>query len=99
MTIKPLRALVSATVLALASVSAFSQAIIVAPHAPPPPRFEVVPAPRAGFAWDPGHWHWAHGDYVWRPGHWQVVRTGYHWMPGHWIARGPNWRWVPGHWA
>ncbi|WP_322007205.1 YXWGXW repeat-containing protein [Paraburkholderia tropica] len=100
-----LRTLVSAAVLALASasfavpVAAFAQTVIIAPHAPPPVRVETVPPPRPGFVWDPGHWHWAHGDYVWRPGHWQPVRTGYHWVPGHWIAHGPNWRWVPGHWA
>jgi len=84
---------------ALATSAVFAQAVIVAPVAPPPPRVEVMPAPRAGYVWDQGHWHWRHGRYVWIPGHWRGVRAGYHWVPGHWVARGPNWRWVPGHWA
>ena len=86
-------------VAALATSAVFAQAVIVAPVAPPPPRVEVMPAPRAGYVWDQGHWHWRHGRYVWIPGHWQGVRAGYHWVPGHWVARGPNWRWAPGHWA
>ncbi|MFC6313944.1 hypothetical protein [Paraburkholderia dipogonis] len=59
----------------------------------------VAPAPRAGYAWDPGHWRWVQGRYVWVGGHWQAVRVGHRWVPGHWVARGPNWRWVEGHWA
>jgi len=62
---------------ALATSAVFAQAVIVAPFAPPPPRVEVMPAPRAGYVWDQGHWHWRHGRYVWIPGHWQVVRVGY----------------------
>ena len=84
---------------ALATSAVFAQAVIVAPVAPPPARVEVVPAPRAGYVWDQGHWRWRQGRYVWVTGHWQTVRTGYHWMPGHWAPRGPGWRWVPGHWA
>lgn len=79
--------------------SAFAQVVIVTPSAPPPPRVEVVPAPRSGFVWDRGHWRWDQGRYVWVPGHWQPVRVGYHWVPGHWAQRGPNWRWIEGHWG
>jgi hypothetical protein len=104
----PLRAALSAAVLApvvavsfaaMHSTPADAQAIIVAPAAPPAPRVEPPPPPRAGYAWDPGHWRWAHGGYVWAPGHWRPVRTGYRWIPGHWVQHGPNWRWVEGHWA
>ncbi|WGS54860.1 YXWGXW repeat-containing protein [Paraburkholderia sp. D15] len=84
---------------ALTATPARAQAVIVAPMAPPPPRVEVVPAPRAGYVWDQGRWRWNHGRYVWVPGHWQPVRVGYRWVPGHWVQRGPNWRWVEGHWA
>jgi hypothetical protein len=102
---KPLRLLTSVLAAALTCAAtltaapAFAQAVIVAPMAPPPPRVEVMPAPRAGYAWDPGHWRWAEGRYVWVGGHWQAVRVGHRWVPGHWVVRGPNWRWVEGHWA
>lgn len=99
MTRKPLRSLFVAALLAITASAAFAQAIIVAPHAPPPPRVENMPPPRAGYVWDPGHWRWDHGAYVWAPGHWQPVRAGYRWVPGHWVEHGPNWRWVPAHWA
>jgi WXXGXW repeat (2 copies) len=92
------RFLVAATVSLVASIS-FAQEIIVAPIAPPPPRVEVVPGARPGYAWDHGHWRWDHGQYLWAPGHWQPVRVGYRWVPGHWDQRGPHWRWVEGHWA
>ncbi|SAK55794.1 YXWGXW repeat protein [Caballeronia pedi] len=104
----PLRAALSAAMLApviavsfaaLHSAPAHAQAIIIAPSAPPPARVEAPPPARAGYAWDPGHWRWAHGGYVWAPGHWRPVRAGYRWIPGHWVQRGPNWRWVEGHWA
>ncbi|GJH04739.1 YXWGXW repeat-containing protein [Paraburkholderia terrae] len=91
--------MLAAGVAALSTSAAFAQAVIVAPMAPPAPRVEVVPPPRAGYAWDPGHWRWAGGRYVWVAGHWQTMHPGYRWVPGHWVARGPNWRWVPAHWA
>lgn len=84
---------------ALTVMPACAEVVIVAPTAPLPPRVEVVQAPRAGYAWDQGHWRWDHGRYVWVEGHWQPVRVGYHWVPGHWVEHGPNWRWVEGHWA
>ncbi|HEX7932705.1 MAG TPA: YXWGXW repeat-containing protein, partial [Paraburkholderia sp.] len=65
---------------ALTAPAACAQAVIVAPLAPPPPRVEVVPAPRPGYVWDQGGWRWRRGQYVWVPGHWQVVRPGYHWV-------------------
>jgi hypothetical protein len=42
--------------------------------APPPPRYEVVPAPRHGFVWAPGHWAWNGHRHVWYAGHWERVR-------------------------
>ena len=95
----PLKTLIAAVAFAAAS-PVFAQLVIVEPTAPPPPpRVEVVPAPRAGYVWDGGHWRWDHGRYVWMAGHWRPVRVGHHWVPGHWAARGPNWHWIPGHWA
>jgi len=75
------------------------EVVIVAPNAPPPVRYEVVPATRVGYVWDRGHWHWEHGRYVWIGGHWEAERVGMQWVPGHWDQRGPNWFWTRGHWA
>lgn len=92
-------AFVAAGAVAVAA-PAFAELVVVEPGiAPPAERVEVVPAPRAGYVWDKGHWQWEHGRYVWAAGHWQRERVGYHWVPGHWVAHGPNWRWVDGHWA
>lgn len=79
--------------------SVFAQAIVIAPAAPPPVRYEAIPPVRGGYVWDPGHWQWRNGAYVWVQGHWRPARVGYRWVPGHWVARGPQWRWVEGHWA
>lgn len=73
--------------------------VVVAPNAPPPVRYEVVPATRVGYVWERGHWRWDHGRYVWIGGHWEAERVGMHWVPGHWDQRGPNWFWTRGHWA
>lgn len=94
-----LRSLLVAVLFSVTASAAFAQTVITAPHAPPAPRVETVPPPRAGYAWDPGHWRWERGAYVWAPGHWQTMRVGYRWVPGHWVDHGPNWRWVQGHWA
>lgn len=33
--------------------------------APPPPRVEVLPPPRVGYVWAPGHWEWVGGRHAW----------------------------------
>lgn len=59
----------------LAPIAASAQVVLVPA---PAPRYEVVPAPRQGWAWRPGYWQWAHGVYVWTPGVWvPVVQPGY----------------------
>lgn len=66
--------------------------------APPAPRVEEVPPPRAGFVWAPGYWEYRGGAHVWVPGRWIGERRGFHWVPERWEARGPRWHLVPGHW-
>lgn len=66
--------------------------------APPPPRLEVIPAPRRGFVWVPGHWRWTHGRYVWRRGHWLARRVGYRYVRPHWNRVGGVWRFHVGYW-
>jgi hypothetical protein len=92
-------ALAGAWVAAAPLASQAAEVLIVAPSAPPPVRYEVVPGPRVGYVWDRGHWSWERGHYVWVAGHWQAERVGLHWVAGHWAPRGPNWVYVKGHWA
>jgi hypothetical protein len=102
----PIRRKTICTALAVTMLSASLAACVVEPAhqevvraAPPAPRVEAPPPPRAGFVWEAGHWRWAHNEYVWEPGHWKETRVGYHWVPGHWAERGQGWVWVEGHWA
>lgn len=90
-------AFVAAGAASIATASA--EVVIVARTAPPAERVEVVPAARAGYVWDKGHWRFDHGRYDWVPGHWQVERVGMHWVPGHWDGHHDRWVWVEGHWA
>ena len=66
--------------------------------APPAPRVEVVPPPRAGYVWAPGYWEYRDRAHVWVPGRWIGERHGYHWVPDRWYQRGPHWHHEPGHW-
>src|SRR5258708_29078507 len=47
--------------------------------APPPPRYEVVPAPREGYYWAPGYWRWGEPrrSPVWVEGSWGAARPGH----------------------
>jgi hypothetical protein len=91
-----LQRLVVAAFAALMTSAALAQGIT---HAPPRPRHEIVPPPRAGFVWDPGHWRWVRGRYVWVGGRWTPARPGHRWVPGHWARTGRAWHWVPGGWV
>lgn len=93
--------LVQAALVAASFVSmsgAFAEAVIIAPSAPPAPRYEPLPPPRAGFVWDAGHWNWE-GRYVWVPGRWVAVRPGARWLPGVWSPFRGQYRYIPGHWV
>ncbi|MEA3121521.1 MAG: hypothetical protein QOH33_1076 [Paraburkholderia sp.] len=92
-------ALAAAGCMAVVSSASAADVVVLAPDAPPPVRYEGVPAPRAGYVWDRGHWGWEHGRYVWERGHWEIERVGHRWVGGHWAPRGPHWEWIPGHWA
>jgi hypothetical protein len=67
--------------------------------APPPLRYEYVPAPRVGFVWAPGYWDWRHSRYHWVPGRYVRHRPGYYSEPARWSHRDdryyysrPGWR-------
>ena len=51
---------------------------------PPAPVYEVVPAPRAGYVWAPGYWHWEGSRHTWHAGYWMPERRGYNWVPDRW---------------
>ena len=65
---------------------------------PPPPRHEVVPHPRRGMAWVPGHWEWRGHRYVWMQGHWVKARPGYYYREPRWVEHGGRWEMRPGGW-
>jgi WXXGXW repeat (2 copies) len=59
--------------------------------APPAPRYEAVPAPRAGYVWTPGFWDYRSGHHVWAKGHWERERHGYKYQPARWEQRDGKW--------
>src|SRR4051812_46024784 len=52
------------------AVPAFAALDVYVDAPPPAARYEVVPAPRAGFVWQPGYWDWSHGRHAWHKGYW-----------------------------
>ena len=66
--------------------------------APPPPRHELIPAPRHGYVWAPGYWNWSHGRHHWVRGHWIRERRGMYWHPDRWESRDGHWVLVHGGW-
>lgn len=67
--------------------------------APPAPRVEAVPPPRAGFTWAPGYWNYVGRKHVWVPGQWVRNRPGHHYVPARWVPHGRgHYRLEPGHW-
>ncbi len=66
--------------------------------APPPARYEVVPAPRMGFVWAPGYWEWRHGKHYWVKGRHLRHRPGYVYEPARWIEHDGRWRYVNSGW-
>lgn len=92
-------ALAIAAALLAAPLAAQAQVVVGVRIGPPAPRYEPVPAPRAGFFWAPGHWAWTGGHYVWGPGRWIAERPGYRWAPGVWEHRPDGWAYTEGHWV
>ena len=68
--------------------------------APPAPRVEVMPAPRAGYVWAPGYWRWEEPrrSHVWVDGRWEAERRGYRWSADRWVARDNRYYYEPGRW-
>jgi WXXGXW repeat (2 copies) len=94
-----------ASSLAIASLGAFTAPAasaatsIYVQVAPPAPRYEVVPAPRRGQVWVPGHWEWNQRRYAWVGGYFVQARPGYHYAQPHWVQHGNRWGYERGGWA
>ena len=48
--------------------------------------------------WAPGHYEWAHNNYIWRRGHWLQARPGHAYVPAGWRAQGNRWVYQPPRW-
>ena len=66
--------------------------------APPAPRYEVLPAPRHGYVWQPGFWEWRGDRHYWRKGYWVRERPGYYFHPSRWEQRDGRWYLERGGW-
>lgn len=66
---------------------------------PPAPRYEVIPAPRYGWAWVPGYWEWRGHRHVWIGGHWVRERPGYVYAPARWVERDGRWYYARPGWS
>ncbi|MFD2271134.1 hypothetical protein ACFS07_08310 [Undibacterium arcticum] len=71
---------------------------VIIGNAPPPVRYEVVPAPRRGQEWAPGYWNWNGGRHVWTAGHWERVRVGQYYQRPEWQQDNDGWRLNRGGW-
>jgi hypothetical protein len=78
-------------------LASYARTVIIR-EAPPPPREEVVPGPRRGHVWAPGHWAWRDGRHVWVSGHWLRERHGHRWVADNWVERNGRWAYNAGHW-
>jgi hypothetical protein len=96
-------ALVSTATVATAPFTpAAAQVSITFGAPPPPPVYEVVPQPRPGYVWAPGHYRLVQQRYVWNPGQWQAARRGYRYVPDQWervqIGGRDQWAYHPSRW-
>lgn len=71
---------------------------IIIGDAPPPPRYEVVPAGRPGYLWAPGFWSWDGRRHVWQEGHWERARQGEIYVRPEWVRVDNGWRLREGGW-
>ena len=94
--LKAITVLIAAS--ATISVSAVAATYIDVRVAPPPPRYEVVPAARPGYVWAPGYWDWTGRRHVWVNGHWERARHGYVYHEPRWVQDGDRWRLHRGAW-
>ena len=95
---KLLVAALAAASIGLTAAPAIAAVDVFIDVAPPAPRYEVVPAARPGYVWQPGYWAWNDHRHVWRKGHWVRERKGYYWHPSRWEQRDGRWHFQNGRW-
>ena len=66
--------------------------------APPPVRYEAVPAPRHGYTWSSGYWNANGQRHVWQAGHWEKDRHGYYLAQPTWTQHDDRWQLQRGQW-
>ena len=93
-----MKVLLAGLIAVLLCSSVLAESEIRVGTAPPPARHEVVPKPKDGYAWAPGHWEWTGRFYNWVAGTWLTARPGYHWIEDQWQQEGDQWRYLRGHW-
>jgi WXXGXW repeat (2 copies) len=95
-----MRKVVVCTAIALSSIAlpAAAQTVISIGVAPPAPRYEVVPAPRAGYVWGPGYWNYQNQKHVWTEGKWQEERRGSTWVANSWVEKDGRYSLEGGRW-
>ena len=96
---KLLLAALAVSSIGLAPLPAAAQVNFYLDVAPPAPRYEVIPAPRAGYVWQPGVWEWRGDRHYWKRGYWVRERPGYYWHPSRWEQRDGRWVMERGKWA
>jgi hypothetical protein len=80
------------------SVPASAAVGIYVDIAPPAPRYEVVPAVRPGYVWQPGYWDWRNNRHAWVKGYWVKERQGMYWHPNRWEQHDGRWVLERGTW-
>ena len=65
---------------------------------PPAPQYEVVPAPRPGYVWSPGHYVWRDGRHVWIAGSFVAERPGHVYVAPRWVERSGRYYYQPPRW-
>jgi hypothetical protein len=95
-----IRKIVLAAVMAasIGTVAVPANAVLIMQVAPPPPRAEVVPAPRRGYVWVGGHWGWRNQHHQWVKGTWLRERRGYVYNQPAWVEREGRWHMERGNW-
>lgn len=95
---KTLLVATSAVLLSVGTAVAGAQ-LVVRIGPPPPPRVEVIPRARPGYAWVPGYQRWDGRRYVWVRGQYRrPPRRGGVWVPGEWRSERGGQVWHKGYW-